>query len=359
MDEAGAPLSVLRVGCRGGLQSGFLSYRNYTAGHVLKGIHVTARDGFRVHRFDLSISFLGDWLREEGFTETNDGDFNVRYSRPPDRCFTVADGVTIRVCHAAKSKARARQRKVGYDIFFAMEKLRAFSWKQASRHVEGLKSLLHFASLKRVRATALKFENIEHTFELAGKRYAKEIEVWNASIARPRKGYFHEQDFVFTFHDVEDRFGTLCAEWFEFCVQQKEALGCYYATVYFSLPDPLRLVSITQALEAYHQRFFRPKVDVKFKDRIRELCNIHSARITHLVGDLETFAAITTNSRDYYTHHHPSIRSKGAVANGVTLTMLTYHLQFVFRLCVLGQFQLDRDRFGVLLRQVPGIIVEY
>jgi hypothetical protein len=361
LDKAGTPVSVLRIGCSGGLRSGFLSDRRYTAGHILKGVHVTTRDGFRAHRFELRLQYLGDWLREEGFEDpgSKNDEIAIRYSRPPDRSFEVATGVTVHVCHAARSVTRARQRKVGYDIFFAMEKKRSFSWKQASRFIDGLKGLLHFACLKPVKATGLSFENLDHTFELAGNRYPKQIKVFNASIAAPLKEYVHENNFVFTFQDVEAGFGAFCADWFEFCVEQKEALGCYYPTVYFTLPDQLRLISITQALEAYHQRFYRPKGDVKFQDRINELCRIKRQLVEKLVGDIEKFAAIVTDSRDYYTHHHPSIRAKGNVATGIKLTMMSYHLQYVFRLCILSRFGLERDRFDVLLRQIPDRVVEY
>ena len=129
--------------------------------------------------------------------------------------------------------------------------------------------------------------------------------------------------------------------------------------MYFSLPDGLRLTSITQALEAYHQRLYRPKSDVKFRERIKQLCNVQRQQIEKLVGDIEQFATVVTDSRDYYTHHHPSIRNRGTVATGVKLTMLSYHLQFLFRICVLSQFGLERDRFGVLLRQIPNVIIEY
>jgi ApeA N-terminal domain 1 len=196
-------------------------------------------------------------------------------------------------------------------------------------------------------------------FSIGQKVYPETIDVFNAGIEAPQEDNFHESDFVFMFHDVEPRFGRFCADWLQFCIEQREALACYNATVYFSLPDALRLVSITQALEAYHQRFYRPKTDVKFKDRIKQLCNIQRHRIEQLVGDIEQFATVVTDSRDYYTHHHPSIRNRGTVATGVKLTMMSYHLQFVFRLCVLSQFGLAGDRFGVLTGQIPSRVVDY
>jgi hypothetical protein len=59
LDEGGAPISLLRLGSSGGSRSGFLSDRKYTAGHLLTGIHVTSRDGFRAHRVNVWLQYLG------------------------------------------------------------------------------------------------------------------------------------------------------------------------------------------------------------------------------------------------------------------------------------------------------------
>jgi len=357
LDEGGTPISVLRLGFKEGIRPEFLSEQKYIAGHAIRGLHVTSKDGFRAHRFNAWLQYLGAWLREEGFAQSDS--FKINYDRPPDRSFDIARGVTVHLCHYARAFARNRERKVTYDIVFSMEKKHSFTWKQAYRSIDALIALLHFACLKRVKSTGVTFENLDHTFAVGRKRYPKKIEVFNAGIAAPLNKNLHENDFVFMFHDIETRFTRFCADWLHFCIEQREALACYNFTVYFSLPDGLRLTSITQALEAYHQRLYRPKSDVKFRERIKQLCNVQRQQIEKLVGDIEQFATVVTDSRDYYTHHHPSIRNRGTVATGVKLTMLSYHLQFLFRICVLSQFGLERDRFGVLLRQIPNVIIEY
>ncbi len=339
LDEGGTPLSVLRLGSSCRVQSSFLSERRYTAGHIVRGIHVTDIAGFRAHRFNLRLQYLAAWLREEGFESLDQpgAELNIRYSRPPDRSFEIANQLTVHLCHYTRSSVRNRERKVSYDIFFSMEKKHSFNWKQAYRSINALTTLLHFACLRPVRATGVTFEHIDHTFTLGHKRHRKAIDVFNAGIERPQKGSLHERDFVFMFDDIEKRFDELCGNWLQFCIEQREALACYHATVYFKLPDALRLISITQALEAYHQRFYRSKCDIKFKDRIKELCKVQQKRVEQIVGDVEQFATVVTDSRDYYTHHHPSIRNRGTVVAGVKLTMMSYHLQFLFRFaCSIG-----------------------
>jgi hypothetical protein len=107
-------------------------------------------------------------------------------------------------------------------------------------------------------------------------------------------------DFVFTFGDVKERFADLFARWFRFCIEQREALGCYTTTVYHNLPCEIRLICLTQALEAFHARRYRE--DVVFIDRIRRLCVDHQSYIGPVIGDLEVFAKQVRDSRNYYTH---------------------------------------------------------
>jgi hypothetical protein len=78
-----------------------------------------------------------------------------------------------------------------------------------------------------------------------------------------------------------------------------------------------------------------------------------------IVGDLKRFASSVRDTRHYYTHHDPDIRRMGNVASGTPLTMMTYHLQFLFRLCVLTEFGLAADPHSVLRRQIPGRVIEY
>jgi hypothetical protein len=357
LDEGGTPISLLKLGIYEGVRPELLSQRKYIAGHFLRGIHVTSPNEFRAHRINLWAQYLSAWLREEGFVQENS--FAIKYERPQNRSFEIASGVTIHICHDARSFARNQERTVSYKIFLAVERERAFSWRQASRYIEGLIALLHFACLKHVKPTRITFENLDHTLLVGRERIPKKIELFNGAIEAAQREKLHEWDFVFMFGDVEARFSELCRRWLQFYIDQREALTCYDATVHFSLPETLRLISLTQALEAYHQRSYSPKRDVKFKDRIIELCSTACAKIEGVVGNIDQFATAVTNSRDYYTHHHPSICSGGNIATGSKLVLMCYHLQVLFRLSVLKQFGLDADKFSVLLRELPQWIIEY
>jgi hypothetical protein len=364
VDEGGTPITVLRAGWSGGTGSGFLSKKDYRAGHILRGIHVESLKGFRANRVDFWLQDLGAWLNEEGFdpTEYGNREWRISYRRPDDRCFSISAGTTVKICHSSRGSSSNRVRSIKYDIFFSVEKTRPFDFFRAFKWLSALQSLLHFARLRPIHATGISFEDFRHTFSLGQEQYPKELELFTAGIHHPLEKDPHFVDFVFTFNDVADRFSDLCARWFRFCAEYRESIRCYTPTVYSSLPCEIMLICLTQALEAFHQRRFKPKSEsdaAKFVNRIKHLCANHSERMSAIVGDLGQFATSVKDSRHYYTHHDPDIRRKGNVVSGTPLTMMTYHLQYLFRLCVLSEFKLETDPHSVLRRQIPGRVTEF
>jgi hypothetical protein len=363
LDRYGKPLSVLRAGQRLETTAGFLCRKVYGAGHILRGVHVACLDEVRVNKVNVWFNYLGAWMGEEGLSDEHANDVSrIEYRRPEDRIYQISPNVTLRLCHSSTASSRSRKRTLTYDIFFSLEQERPFGFTRAFRWIDAFRSLLHFARLRRIRATKIAFENFGVRFAVGQKSYPKEIELYSAAIAEPIDKDPLFFDFVFTFNDLKDRFAEFCGSWLRFHVEQREAIGCYMTTVYANLTDQVRLICLTQALEAFHQRRFNspPKSEeAYFINRVKALCERHRQQITSIVGDIGTFATSVRDSRHYYTHHDPSIRQKGNVLSGSKLTLLTYHLQYLFRLCVLAEFGLDGDPHSMLRRQIPGRITEF
>lgn len=362
LDRNRTAFSLLRVGQHLGSTAGLLSRKVYGGGHLLKGIHVARLEDMRINKVNVWLQYLGAWLGEEGFSDAmQDQTSRIEYRRPEDRSYQISPNVTLKLCHSSRSSTQSRQRHLTYDIFFSVEKKKPVNFNRAFRWINDLRFLLHFARLKRVKPTKITFEDFGFRSDLGRKSYPKEAELFSGAIGEPKKDplFF---DFVFTFNDVKDRFAEFCGKWFRFNVEQREAIGCYMTTVYVSLTDEVRLVCLTQALEAFHQIRFRPVAkseNAYFINRIKELCRRHDQRMVALVGEIDAFSTAVRDSRHYYTHHDPSIRQKGNVLSGSKLTLLTYHLQYLFRLCVLAEFGLDDDPHSMLRRQVPSRITEF
>lgn len=364
LDEHGAPLSMLRVGLDSATIAGFLSEKNYSAGHILKGIHVSRLADVHLNKVNVWLNYLGAWLREEGFSQDDqrNGTSRIEYRQPKARTYQVSPNVTLKLCHSSTASSRSRERIIRYDIFLSVEQQRLFNFNRAFHWIDALRGLLHFAYLREVKATRITFARFDYTSDVGGRSYPREIELFSGAIARPISKDPLLSDFVFTFDDVKDRFAELCSKWFRFCVEQREAIGCYMTTVYANLTCEMRLICLTQALEAFHQRRFRPKPkseDAHFVNRIKSLCQRHGERMIAVVDDIESFAISVRDSRHYYTHHDPSMRQNGHVLSGSKLTLMTYHLQYLFRLCVLSEFGLDADPHSILKRQIPDRIIEF
>lgn len=364
LDEGGTPITILRVGSIGGVHAGFLSHKDYRAGHILRGMHASSLRDFRANRVDFAMQYLDGWLNEEPFGpwDQSEETWRVEYRRPKERAFDLFPGTQLKLFHSTTSDSAYGRRSIRYEGFVGLEKERPFEFSQAFKRVNAFRSLLHFACLRRVRLTSMYFENFSHTFPLGEREYPRQLELYGGSIHPPLERAPDPFDYVFTFQDVKDDFSSFIAKWFKFEAEFREPLGCYTTTVYSSLQSEISLISMARALEAYHQRRFRPKAgtdDAKFVNRVRRLAERQESSLEPIVGDVREFAQSVADSRHYYTHHDPDIRRKGVVATGSALDLMTYRLQFLFRLSVLSDFGLERDPHDVLRRQLPSRIIEY
>lgn len=355
LGESGAKITVLRAGSELTHTSGFLSNRRYYAGHILEGVHVDQLKSVRASKINISLQYLGDWLDEEGFdgSEDRDGVWKIHYQRPDDRSYDISDRMKLKVCHSAIGNLAARKRSIEYDIFFSVEKVHSVGLSHTFRWIDNLRHLLHFARLRPIHATRIDLEGVSVLSKSSGSR-RRSVKLYTGGIELPIQKHSHPPDFVFMFKDIENRFGELLSDWFSFCVKQREAMGCYMTTIYLKLPTEVELICLTQALEAYHEQRFHPpqKPKMYFQKRIAELGDLHSTSFSAVVGDIRKFSEQVRDTRNYYTHHDPAIRRKGNVVMGRDLIMMTIHLQYLFRLCVLSELDIKSDPFRMLRRQM-------
>jgi hypothetical protein len=170
---------------------------------------------------------------------------------------------------------------------------------------------------------------------------------------------FFSPRWLFHYKDVRQRFAELFRMWLDYADRFDEALGCYAATVYHSLPETMKHLSLTQALEAYHGVKFQSHNTLGFKTKIEELANAHAASLRGLVDDIPAFAAEVKLTRDYYTHHNPEKLETGKVAVQDKLFRMNEKLRLLFQMCVLTDIGVPSDRFDRLRRQLATTFVSY
>jgi hypothetical protein len=180
-DASGKPITLLRLGCSRRVLPGFLSTNTYHAGHLLRGLHVARLADLRVHRIEYWMQNLGAWIGDEGLTtEVSRDAERSEYRRPEDREYRLTRNLMLKVCHAGGISYKARQHTLGYDIYFAIERRQGANFNQAFRWINAMVNLIHFASLKKVRLTAIKFQEAT---TLGGSSGQRTVEVYNAAWA--------------------------------------------------------------------------------------------------------------------------------------------------------------------------------
>lgn len=122
--------------------------------------------------------------------------------------------------------------------------------------------------------------------------------------------------------------------------------------LYFSALHPpgmfaeQRYLSMVQAAEAYHKQKYGKRTDLK--QRIQQLTCRFGESLRPLVGDPLGFAVRVYNTRNYYAHYDSRNREKSA--SGYELHLLTQHMSYLVRACLLAELGFDDSAIGNLFR---------
>jgi hypothetical protein len=109
-----------------------------------------------------------------------------------------------------------------------------------------------------------------------------------------------------------------------------------------SAPDlflELRLTTIAQALESYHRIRVRP--EETFKTRLTDLFSVRESLIKPVVGDLNKFAEVVRDCRNYFTHygHTPKVKA----LDGTSLLLITKCIAIILQSCLLSELEIPID----------------
>jgi hypothetical protein len=199
-----------------------------------------------------------------------------------------------------------------------------------------------------------------HGYQLGDQWINQDIEVY-ASVLREHT----DQDpiggrWTFRFGDIRDNLAAFFRDWLDYVAKYDEALGCYSATIYHSLPSELDHLSLTQALDAYHGVKFQSHRDRGgIRPKIEQLAGTHAISLRGFVDDIPAFAKEVQATRNYYTHHNPEVQKTGKVAEKTDLIHLNEKLTLLFQMCVLADMGIPADRFPDLRRQLATEIIHY
>lgn len=358
-DDQGRPVTLLFPGWAGSHGSMAMSRHKFSAGFVILGIHLSQASDLQLHKVSFGVQYFNEWLGISGFTRPPQNlseSWTINYRQPEQLIFSINPDLTVKIGTECSYKPERNKQVISENHQITFESVTGFNLAQLKELMVAVRQLLHFALLKPVYLLWANGEKAGHGYAHEGHFHSQDIEVWCSINRDPVELEAMPAPWLFNFKDVQSRFADFLRDWLKFLENQKEALGCYSATVYHRLPDSMEFLCLTQALEAYHGTKVGRQT---FAKRIRALTSQFLPNLVGLVTDANAFAEQVRDNRNYYTHHDPTIKQAGRVVSGVQLYRLSEKLRLIFQMCVLTEMDIPADQFVRLRRQLATDIIRY
>jgi hypothetical protein len=361
MDEHGHPITLLFAGSARQTISGAVAKRTCSAGYALIGISLPNAESFVAHSLRFQLQHFYGWLGRSGYSTTNDtsATFTVQYRQPEDEGFCITQDLDLVIHSTYTANNGFQERSIKEDAAMTFKSKNGLSLATCLKLVGSMRMLLHFAVLKKVYPTWMTVYQNGHGYEAGGRWIDQDIELVSSNLHEPKSEYPMADRWIFRFEDVRQDFPVFIREWLVYEEKFSEALGGYASTVYHSFPSQMTLLTVTQALDAYHGIKYQSHDNRNFKLKLQEILTHHTDGLKGLVDDLSDFADRVHVTRNFYTHHNPKWDQDGKVARRSDLIRMNERLKLLFQVCVLSDLQIPKDRFVRLRRQIATQIIEY
>ncbi len=350
-DEHGKPITLLHTSRNSQSMSGATARFKCSAGYALLGIHIAKPEEFKAHKLTLRVQYLFDWLNRTGFKrqETVKYESKIQHVLPDDLTFEVNPELKLKIASSSHYHFSHRLQSVKEDMAITFESASGFYISDCHELVSAVRHLLHFSILREVYPISL-ICNVD------GVGMIEFISGSNRTEAPDEQS---SDRWIFQFADVEKDFGMFFQKWLSFLKQFDEAVGCYFTTVYHSLPPAIEHLCLTQALEAYHGIKNQSLNHQDFVGKIQRLTETHRAAFSNVFPAAAEFAAIVRDNRNYYTHHNPKWLKDGRVVSRGDLYRLNVKLRILMQACILAELGLSAHSVSRLSRQLAFHVTEY
>ena len=361
-DQGGSPITLLIPGWPRTQGGAALSKTTYSAHWALLGIELHDQDDFKVNKLTFRIQHLLNWVGLTGFLKTDSHSANglsIHYELPKDESFVINEELSVEFCPGYSFSNGFHIKKLEEEIGATFVSRNGIGLPMLKQLLHAVRSMLHFATLKRVYPLEIKAKKDGHGDTINETFYPKVIELWNPIIKEDVESEFSPGLWIFQFADVRSRFSEFFSNWLKFIEKFEEAINCYFTTIYHSLPSEVEHLCLTQALEAYHGIKFASHEQRNFSGKIQELVNTYKDHLKGLVDNVTEFAETVRDNRHYYTHHNPEDLKAGRVVKGAKLFRLNEKLKLIFQMCILTEMGIPAARFPRLRQQLASDIIDF
>jgi len=360
-DQNGSLITLLQPSWPRTQGGSTLSKTTYSAHWALLGIQLHNQDDFKANEVTFRIQHLLNWVGLTGFlkTETNSANgWSIHFKLPKDESFAINDDLSVKFCPGYSFNDGLHTKKLEEEIGVTFVSKSGIDLLMLKKLLHAFRSLLHFATLKKVYPLEIKAKKDGHGYMANETFHPKVIELWNSIIKEDVESDSSPDKWIFRFSDVRSRFTDYFHSWLKFNENFEEAINCYFTTVYHLPPSEVEHLCITQALEAYHGIKYASHEQRNFCGKIQELANTYKDHLKGLVDNVAEFAEAVRDNRNYYTHHNPEDLKAGRVVKGAKLIRLNEKLKLIFQMCTLTEMGISAERFPRLRRQLADDIIE-
>jgi hypothetical protein len=345
----------------------------------------------------LRTSFLADWLQVSGvvidLTESTDdqkGSVGVRYEWPPVQTSQVAPGVTISTWTGHQGKPTGSGYAIDEDVALQVALETAIPLDDLlQNYVMPLLDLVSFGTGRSNAIDRLTVRTPSVVTMVADKEQRDDLDFLTDWVAKPPKvrERLLDHHMNFSLSDVPMGFDELVRRWFALHENLRLALAPFFGLLY-APPTyvDLRLVSISQALEAYdrasgrsrqampteefasfkqllmdacsekHKDFLKQKLgylnELSQVDRMSYLVERARVPLRRLLAKRPTFAVDFIASRNAKTHPD---KEKGGM-DGVQMYDLMATATYLFTACVMLDLGFDENQCAELFERQPGYV---
>jgi hypothetical protein len=322
------------------------------------------------------FTFLTEWIGPGAITESRGIDgIQFRYTKPVFPSVAVGDQ-TITISPGYKVTGdgiRARALRASYSL--RIEGASPLEWIIRER-VRPFQNLLTLGVHEPNVVTRVAFKSDRGTRHRDDAAISAIFEIAEPPTPN-RKPTTH--NMLFAYHHIEPDFAQLVSGWYQVHSELEDVCNLFFTTLEKGGPLEVQFLNLVRAVEVYdrlragnhvlpradHRRRLRAIYEGVPKDSLgwvkeklaysnEPTLRVRLARLLGqvrevmepIVGDLDAFAKLVGDTRNYYTHYDPA--SEARAASGITLYRTCQRLQVLIGALLLHAAKLDPAALNAL-----------
>ena len=355
---------------------------SFLVGTTFKDVHFQEQKDIKFKSISVHYSYLDNWLGISGFdmSPSAKDEIIIKYNPPKPIKFNIGDyeiSIDIHTTYPRYTtvQTEASIKQTSYITIKSPEEKSFYEYQNAMANIKnflslGVRGLLYPLDIKGITDINKKI--------IKDKELHLPIDISYKLPDIPEDREILPFQMLFTFKDVHDKFELLLKNWIEKTHLLKPTYDLYFGTLYNPhLYFESQFLSLTQALESYHQRTYvgkyLPEEDYKkiynmlmntietalegikgslkdrlkaylkygnvfsLRTRLKEILNSNEELINLFIRDKDKFINDVVETRNYLTHYDKDKEMPSPAESYEELFRLIQNLRTIIETCLLRE----------------------